>query len=334
MEYTIRVSISASLASDVCVDLPIRILNFLSIDTLAPLGDDPAVPRAFSDDSDAGSEIAPLLPPFKSHSDVANVPRSPMQPRSASCDGFNFQEPGTESPEDPKLCNSMNNIQGTLDDDCDSDEEVDLVLSRLGADQGQSAVIPAPDTRIGPQDVPFVPTHPSVMVGAPLVTHEPLQDRRRSQSARVGPNSFVLRVQEKLAQAERACLSGSDSVEDACPSHDDGGISPKALLYPSATKAPRLHAALALLSESSAGSCTDLTSLHPHTYAVEAGTSVDSFLSELGSGSVGVPARRLRAESAFGDVKVASSVEKPELSGNTSGVKRRIEAFEAKMKNA
>ncbi|KAJ7170042.1 hypothetical protein C8R46DRAFT_1266207 [Mycena filopes] len=162
VEYAIRVTLNTgSLSTDVCVDLPIRIVNFLSLDPPPTLGVFP--PRGRMTQSVSGSQ------------DEYHEDRDTDLSDDASDEGFH------ESSSDEEPQDEMN-----LGDLSMCDDAEDLVHHVIVAARTGSAHSSEDTERREPEMRPISP---------PDYTHASRPTRPR------GPSSFALRVQKKLEVA-------------------------------------------------------------------------------------------------------------------------------------
>lgn len=297
MEFSLRVSISAgSLTSDVFVDLPIRIINFLSIDFVSPFSVLPV------DDASRTSSAF-------SRRDHNNLGATTSE---------TFSNNGTVEDEVMSAENHDSlGALGNLDEAHNSDEEINIVIGTASVDQGENSVGFSSNFHDGNAQTPTDDIPPSIAkTHTGLEQDIPLLQRRQS-------NCFAMRVQEKLANIERAVVAQEDDLSNDDPttpksrpadlprhSSDIAGVQPPLANFDNPHKqqmdaAPISSGAIkSFLSGSSVNSSSD---------GKQASSKGSNFDFKLGA----------KAEGDAGEKDVA-----------TSDVKRRIQELEAKMRNA
>lgn len=322
MEYCIRVSISAgSLTSDIFVDLPIRIINFLSIDTVSPFSISPIDPSS--------------RPPseYNYHENTENgVTRSGSFLNSDKVDdpSVTHNTSANDSIVDYAEDHASTHDLGNLDEAHNSDEEVDLVVGTALVDQGENAMRFSSDPLNKRSSFDRDSSPPLIEKETMTHGHVGSERRRRRTTSHIPfaqgqPTSFSMRVQEKLANVERATTAKHDDHSDVDPA------TPKA----PASKLSGVHQSVVNSDGSATLSCSSSV---PKQRPEIAGQAVTAFLSGVDfhiDSRTNLGATRKQAPND-GNVEVEEGtvVKKTMVMDKTSDVKKRIEALEAKMRNA
>ncbi|KAJ6575282.1 hypothetical protein B0H19DRAFT_1254853 [Mycena capillaripes] len=202
VEYTIRVSLNVrSLTTDVGVDLPIRIVNLLSLDppptfNVYPQGQSSSTrpPQSF----DTDSIVHALTPPESYDHDGV------FSDAGSDADDDGFEETFTE--EDPQLEIQLGNL--SLCDDTDDLVHHAIVSAQM--DNGSEKALRVPDEDQATEELAeeCVDQEPETYETSNCSEPEQHSDSAHDHTSRSnrprGPSSFALRVQRKLEVAANA----------------------------------------------------------------------------------------------------------------------------------
>jgi Arrestin (or S-antigen), C-terminal domain len=373
VEYCIRASISAGpLTNDVFVDLPIRIISFMSIDV--PGSSSSVSPfhasyrRSPSSSVQTNSIDGSLTTQSRSKSDIGsltkdkNLGRELMNSRSLSTGGIHtaYDLCDIEPCESDHLEADVNQELGNLHDADDSDEEVNFVVGTATIGQAENH----PDSYTESSGIPRTldentakeATYSAAGTSGTRRRSKTMSDVSRSRGTR--SISFAARVQEKIRNTNTALdlqdhLRFSDAEVDT-PKPNSGWSK-------STSKASTIVPSFDYLDGSSPSTCSVYT--NPTVYGELTPSTANFRHSQVTNNSSSASGPNLSTElksTSISDlgIKVKSITERAEalkqsISSNgvmnesdhgaadktalvdrTSEVKRRIEALEAKMRNS
>jgi len=218
VEYNIRATISAGpLSSDVVVDIPIRVVNFMSLD----------IPPSFLD-PDAAAGATSLRARYHAPPETRNYSTDEQ------LDGESFTLSGWASgSSDPATSSSLT---GVTEDRLDSDAEVDMVVRKASSQHPKAAAefVSTDNSRSLSKGGP-----PTIQ---PLVHSQSRVRSKTTSSIPQTPSSFVKLAQGKLRRMESD--SSSTITRRSPPTtpgshHDIANLTPSSSL--TASRQPLLH---------------------------------------------------------------------------------------------